>query len=183
MKKYLLLILLSSLLLIACSSKEKVKEAPISTQPQSDNKIVTESVDEIALQRALGLELPIERLGYAEKKFNTCEVGYGYSNVNNCRERYFVVIQYQMLCRDSEGTVSEVINSHDLIKNVSRTLRWDLKDFKGTTTTDGLGYSQIRLIADKSQKQQRFKLTIEDDFLYLRAGEVNKIITPRPWCR
>lgn len=176
MNKNICLYIIGCLLLISCNSKQKANK-------DSGSAIASESVDEVALQRFLGLETPIERLGYAEKKFNTCNVGYGYSKVNNCRDCYFVVIQFQMLCRNSEGTVSEVVQSSDLIKNANRSLRWDLKNFKGSTATDEKGYSQIRMIAPQSQRQQRLKLTLEKDFLYLRAGEVNKIVTPLPWCQ
>ncbi len=135
------------------------------------------------MQKALGLEKPETWLGYTEKPFNTCQVGYGYSKVNNCRPKHFVVVHFQLMCRDSEGTVSEVVRSADLIKNGGRQVRWNLKDLNGNLETDGLGYGQIHVISSQSQKQQRLKLTVENDFLYLRAGEVNRIVTPRTWCR
>jgi hypothetical protein len=193
MKKHLVFAAIFVLGLSACTSAPPRSESPVSKPSESTQRPSpssgkaegpeVESVDEPALQRALGLEKSDSWLGYAEKAFDTCQVGYGYSKVHNCRAKHFVVVHFQMLCRDSEGTVSEVVKSADLIKNADRKVRWSLKDLNGTTETDGLGYGQIRVISSQSQKQQRLKLAVENDFLYMRAGEVTKIVTPRTWCR
>ncbi|MGZ5279091.1 MAG: hypothetical protein ACXWC9_04065 [Pseudobdellovibrionaceae bacterium] len=137
----------------------------------------------MALQTALGLDRPNSKLGLAERLFDTCQVGYGFSKSHNCRQRYFVVLHFQLMCRDSEGTVSEIVQAADLIPNAKRNIRWTLKDFNGNISTDSDGYGQFRLLTIRSQKQQRLKLAVENDFLYLRAGEVTRLVTPRSWCR
>ncbi len=188
----LLLLILFPLWMTACSSAPKKtepvqknvekKEAPV-TATASPRDEAEESVDAVALQRALGLDRPATKLGYAERAFGTCDVGYGYSKSHNCRQLYMVVVHFQLMCRDSEGTVSEIVRPADLQANSNRNVRWSLKNMNGATTTDYEGMGQLRVISAQSQKQQRLKLTVENDFLYLRAGEVNKIITPRSWCR
>lgn len=190
MKTSICLILLSCFLLAACNtvqkSPEKEKPAaetmangPVPSAPEPE----VENVDFVALQRFLGLERASQRLGYAEKSFNTCDVGYGFSKSHNCRQRYFVVVHFQMMCRDSEGTVSQIVRPSDLQANSNRSVRWNLKDYNGIATTDGDGYGQIRVVSGQSQKQQRLKLAIASDFLYLRAGEIQKVVTPRNWCQ
>jgi hypothetical protein len=193
MKKQFVLAGFLALGLSACTSTPPRTESPVSRpaentqRPSPANGRIdspeTESIDEPALQRSLGLEKPDSWLGYAEKAFDTCLAGYGYSKVHNCRAKHFVIVHFQMLCRDSEGTVSEVVKSADLIKNAGRNVRWSLGHLTGATETDGLGYGQIHVISSQSQKQARLKLVVENDFLYLRAGEVTKIVTPRSWCR
>jgi hypothetical protein len=187
----LFLLIVFPLWMTACSSAQKKTEPVQKNVEKAEAPKVSvgageeeaESVDVVALQRALGLERPATQLGYAERAFNTCEVGYGFSKSHNCRQRYMVVVHFQMMCRNSEGTVSEIVRPADLQPNSNRNVRWSLKNESGATTTDYEGMSQVRLISAQSQKQQRFKLTVESDFLYLRAGEVNRIVTPRSWCR
>jgi hypothetical protein len=39
------------------------------------------------------------------------------------------------------------------------------------------------MASPESQKAQRLRLTLDNDFLFLRAGEVKKIVAPQNWCR
>ncbi|MBC7372283.1 MAG: hypothetical protein H7326_11995, partial [Bdellovibrionaceae bacterium] len=71
------------------------------------------AIDYPALKRSLDLDRSPEALGLTEKAFNSCEAGYGYSTSHNCRRLYFTVINVQLLCRDSEGTVSVGIDRAD----------------------------------------------------------------------
>jgi hypothetical protein len=45
-----------------------------------------------------------------------------------------------------------------------------------------LGYAQITTVAPSPQIQQRVKLAVDNEFLYMRANEITKVITPKPWC-
>lgn len=177
--------------LTACTSAEKKTEIPERPTEKVEAPAVKssgpvredENVDYVALQRSLGLERSNLHLGFQERLFDTCDVGYGFSKSNNCRQRYFVVVHFQLMCRDSEGTVSEIVRAANLQANAYRNVRWTLKDASGSLSTDSEGYGQLRMLAPKSQKQQRLKLAVDTDFLYLRAGEVNKIVTPKSWCK
>lgn len=140
------------------------------------------SIDEIALKKFLGLDIEPQSLGYRERSFNTCDVGFGYSKSKNCRQQHMVLIQFRLQCRDSEGTVSRVLSSEDLQPISRKEVRWNLPGQKGVTETDSEGYAQILAIAPGSQRSQRLKLAKGNDFLYLRAGEITQIVTPRDWC-
>jgi hypothetical protein len=188
---YLISVISFSFILSSCASKgTKTVEVPASNAVEkrtpdqvSEKENGAENVDFMGLQRSLGLERDPTYLGYVERPFNTCEVGYGYSKSHHCRQKYFVVIHFQLMCRDSEGTVSQVVRAADMQANSNRSVRWNLKDLAGHVSTDSEGYGQIAAVSGQSQKQNRLKLVVASDFLYLRAGEVQKIVTPRSWCR
>jgi len=190
---YLISVISLSLGLSGCASKEtknvelptsKPVEKPVSHQgSEKEKENEVENVDFVGLQRSLGLERAETQLGYVERPFNTCEVGYGYSKSHNCRQKHFVVIHFQLMCRDSEGTVSQVVRAADMQANANRSVRWNLKDLGGQVSTDSEGYGQIAAVSGSSQKQNRLKLAVASDFLYLRAGEAQKIVTPRSWCQ
>jgi hypothetical protein len=175
-------------LFVACSSTPKVSEVPniprtykppppLSTTSDSDP-----SIDYVGLQRELGLERAPENLGFLEKPFETCQAGYGYSSTQDCQRKYFVVIHFQLLCRDSEGTISTTLTSADMRPISGRPVNWTLKGSNGVLQTDSEGYGQIRVVNGKSQRAQRLKLAVGPEFLYVRAGEITRIVTPQPWC-
>lgn len=167
--------------LLACSTapkKEKYTPAPVATEIPED----TSRIDYFALQSHLGLDRAPEELGYTEKAFNTCEAGYGFSRSQNCHQEYFVVLHFRLLCRDTEGTISTILTDSDTTPLAGRSVRWNLKGIDGTSQTDGLGYAQVRITSPVSQKKQRVKIAIGNEFLYMRANEITKVITPQPWC-
>lgn len=47
--------------------------------------VIEEIIDYRTLQTVLRMDVRKEELGYHEKKFNTCQVGSGYSSTQNCR--------------------------------------------------------------------------------------------------
>lgn len=174
-------------LMAACSSTPKIDSVPHRptavasplTPPVDD---ASGSIDTVALQRSLGLERNSQNLGYSEKSFNTCQAGYGFSKSHNCQNKYFVVIHFQLLCRNSEGTVQRALTSEDLKAISDRDVNWSLKPLSGQLQTDGEGFGQIRTIASTSQKTSRLKLGVGNDFLYMRANEITRVVTPQPWC-
>lgn len=174
------------ILVTACSSTPKQVESPLmrekTTMPSEPIDTSAPSVDYIGLQRALGMEIPTNNLGYKEKTFNTCEAGYGYSSTHNCHKEYMVVINFQLQCRDSVGQVSEGVTNADLTPIASKTVKWNLKGVQGTSQTDTDGFGQIMAVSNMSQKQQRLKLAVGNEFLYMRANEITRVVTPQPWC-
>lgn len=184
--KHLLVPLL--FIIAACSSKPKpttevltppgVEEVMPDSTPRAE-----EQIDVDAIRSQLKMDFPIEQLGYREKKFNTCEVGSGYSTVNNCRKRTLVIIHFHLVCRSSEGTVSEVITQADLQPIGSQSVKWILKNITGETFTNPSGFGQIVMVANESQRTQRVRLVVGNDFLAQRAGEMNQLIAPGNWCR
>ena len=180
------------LTLSACASDTASKsyknpvDAPSMNSPELSVDTSTssvENIDYVALQRSLNLDIPVEQLGVREKVFNTCDVGYGYSKNKNCRRQYFFVLNFRLMCRDSEGTISTTLTDADTMPIASREVNWSLtKNLSGSLITDGLGYGQIATVAPIPQSKQRVKIAVGNEFLYMRAHEMKKIITPRPWC-
>lgn len=151
--------------------------APVESIPSTGS-----SIDYVGLQRAMGMEIPMEKLGYKEKSFDTCKAGYGYSSTHNCHKEYMVVINFQLQCRDSVGTVSEGVTNADLTAISNRSVRWNLKPNQGQTNTDSEGFAQIMTVAARSPKTERLKIAVGNEFLYMRANEITRVVTPRPWC-
>lgn len=139
-------------------------------------------IDYAGLQRFLRLDRGYNNLGYSERMFNTCEVGFGYSPHNGCEKKFFIVSHFQLVCRDSEGTVQYMLTEADLTPLSRRELKWSVKSAAGALLTDSEGYAQIAMISSQSQRTERLKIATENDFLYLKAGDLKRMITPKNWC-
>lgn len=181
MKSILSTCALGLILLSGCSSSPKKEVAP-SLPAISEIDDNSSAIDYLAIQNHLRMDRERESLGFAEKSFNTCDTGYGYSRSQDCHKQHFVVIHFRLLCRDSEGTISEVLTDEDLRPLDRRSIRWTLKGTEGVVQTDGQGYGQIITAVGTSQKSQRIRLALGNEFLYMRANEIQKVITPSPWC-
>lgn len=179
MRVYLILMFVVA---AGCASRPPEPTLPASI-PEAPTPREEENIDLLGLQKSLRMERPMEQLGYAEKAFNTCQAGYGYSSSHNCRQRHLVVIHFRLQCRDSEGTVSEMVTLEELQPVLADRMRWHLGSVPGTTSTDGEGYGQIRAVMSQSAKTQRLRLTVKNDFLLLTANQVKRIIVPKSWCR
>lgn len=170
----------------ACSTTPQVVESPLrkdrSNLPSEPIQNESSSIDYVGLQRAMGMEIPADRLGYKEKSFDTCQAGYGYSATHNCHKEFMVVINFQLQCRDSVGTVAEGVTNADLTAIANRQVRWNLKANQGVTNTDSDGFGQIMTVATRSPKTERLKIAVGNEFLYMRANEITRVVTPRPWC-
>ena len=187
MKKWIFLFY--AVFLSACSSSPPVSNSnyeyytpKISTENSSSSGKPTILIDYLSLQRELGLDRTPETLGYVEKSFDTCKVGYGYSASQNCHREYFVVIQFQLLCRQSEGTISTSLTSSDMFPLRNRSVNWTLKENQGNIQLNYDGFGQIKMVARNSPKSQRLKLAADNEFLYLRANEITRVVTPQDWC-
>jgi hypothetical protein len=139
-------------------------------------------IDVVGIQRALGLDSPVESLGYAEKGFDTCAIGFGYSSNHDCVKKKAFVLNFRLQCRESEGTISTGLTAADLQPIAGKTLRWILGSSEGITQTDGEGYAQVSGIANSSPKAQRLRIAVGTQFLYIRPGELTRLVVPRPWC-
>ncbi len=173
---------LTLIALVGCSTTSPQRMKPKYEKPPSEAITAPHSIDYEALKNSLQMSREREQLGFSEKPFNTCDAGYGYSKSQNCHKEHFVVIHFRLLCRDSEGTISTILTEDDLQPLDRRTVRWTLQGVQGTVQTDSQGYGQIITAATNSQKSQRVKLAVGSEFLYMRANELQRIITPRPWC-
>ncbi len=183
MKSFLFVI--SLLFIFSCATKPVLsppEKAPAPAVQIPTAALLVAPIDMAGLQKYLGLSRASETLGYQEKKFQTCQAGNGFSNQQNCETKHFVVIHFQLMCRDSEGTISTILTAADLQPVSHRPILWTLKNISKTIETDERGYGQISMISAASQSQQRLKLSLGNDFLYTRAGEITRIATPPSWC-
>lgn len=184
--KLKLLYLAISPIFVACASAPKSEPlaAPVVQQAQtqsSNGKMIR--VDVEGLKRSLGLDRSRGDLGYQEKQFNTCEAGFGYPR-ENCQAQTFVSIHFRLQCRDTMGTTSEVVTSAQMDPIANKQVRWQIGKTKSATVTDADGYAQINGILSQSSapKGQRLRLAVDEQFVYVRAGEVTRIVTPSNWC-
>ncbi len=183
--KFIILVF-SLVLLNACTTTPKKETrinlplpAELPAEPETSSAV---NIDYFALQSHLQMNRDKQALGFTEKPFNTCEAGYGYSPSKNCHREHFVVIHFRLLCRDSEGTISTILTAQDIRPLDRRSVRWNLKGREGTVQTDDDGYGQIVTATDSSQRSQRLRLALGSEFLYMRANEIQRVITPLPWC-
>ncbi len=196
--KFLLsgLLTMSVLLLVACQStpmKIKTSQPKALTPIASTTKKNKQSleftkpaelaeIDYSSIQRLLSLDKSRNELGYEERAFNTCQVGFGFSPLENCQNKYFVVIHFKLMCRDSEGTISYQLSEADLKPVSNEKLRWTLKNLNGVLETDSMGFGEIVAIATQSPRHERLRLSSAKDFLLIRAYEINRLIVPSNWC-
>lgn len=131
--------------------------------------------EEIPLIEKLGMLRAPEDLGFSETRFEDCNPSY-----SPCRTRFFSVIHFQLLCRDSEGTVTEVPRA--LAPLVSEQIRWQLGGQNGLTKTDNKGYGQFSVTSDNSTEGQRLILRIGKQFMGFTASEVSKVVLPKNFC-
>jgi hypothetical protein len=177
----LFLITLASSIFIGCTTAPK-NEAPVFTSPDPRTNEGYQ-IDVVGLERFLGMNMGTGTLGYFERRYNTCEVGYGYPKSYGCQDQYYVVINYQLLCRQSEGTVSETIDSSSLNAVRYKNGRWNMGGRIGSTQTDHEGKGQIKGIFPRTQRSERVKVAIDSDFLYARGSDFRQVLTPADWCR
>lgn len=174
--------IISILFLMGCSTQSP---KPDSQKPQIPTGGVEQklNIDYDRLQSHLKMDREVESLGFVEKPFPTCEVGYGYPSNRNCRNDHFVLIHFQLLCRSTNAdTYYGAIDSYDMRPLKGRTVRWNLSRASGVVNLDDKGYGQIKTTARSSQKYQRLKLAVGNDNLRIKAGDMRQIVTPPNWC-
>ena len=179
------------IILVSCQSTPEVKNRTAlagSTQNTSavngvsGNILLQKEIDYQSIRRLLGLEKNKTVLGYDERTFNTCQVGFGYSTNDSCLNKYFVVIHFKLMCRDSMGTISTQLSEDDLVPVGNQSLRWTLKNTTGALRTDSEGYGQVMVISAQSQRTERFRVSTDNDFLLMRAGDIKRLVVPSNWC-
>ena len=143
---------------------------------------VREGIDMDGLRRSLGLDSAPSDMGYKEAEFNTCSAGFGYSAVDDCAQKIYAIVRFRLQCRDSEGTVSTGLGASDLIPIANKSVKWALGSKSGDDLTDQDGYGEAEAVFVKSPHHDRLRLAIGNQFLYVRADDVTRIVVPRPWC-
>jgi hypothetical protein len=174
-----------SCLLAACASKPPAVETPAPMVPPptvvSDGSQTT--IDVMGLVRDQGLERPAAQLGYAEHAFNSCEAGYGFSNSHDCHVAYVISLHMRIQCREQNEVTGSALVATDLKPISSQQMKWSIRKQSGTVATDGEGYTQITGIFMRSPKQERTRIQVGSQFLYMRAKDITRVVVPPEWCR
>lgn len=167
--KHIILFLFISFL-NACTTTPKQTEDGL----PAGNAEPPRAVYQAPLQDRLGMRRAIEDLGFVEKQFKSCEQ----SGV--CRPQYFSVVHFQLLCRDSEGTVSNV--PLHLTPLTSDRVLWQLGPLNGGTRTDARGFGQFTVVSERPTRGQRLILRIGKQFMGFTVSEVSKVVLPQNFC-
>jgi hypothetical protein len=176
--KKIFLVSIMSLVVTACGSaaKKPTEERPIEAPPEEIR------IDYVGLQQTLGIHRPDEKLGYVEKAFDTCTVGNGFSHSEDCHREYFVLMYFQLKCRDTEEAPAD--GSPMSIRPIANhPVAWALDSKRGVVHTDFDGYSQIRTSFRTRPRDKHIKLTSDTHFLYVKAGDLDQIVAPPNWCQ
>ncbi len=172
----LIFLYLITTVLGGCATSEKAAdrvEVPTSV-PVAESQ--APSLDLDLVERTLHMDRSKAALGFEEQKFDPCEL-----NLQKvaCGPRFLVTLNFQLQCRDIDGTVEnyrvEPIHADQINWSLGRTL-------KGVSSTDHEGYGQIRVLASASSARLKLRLTLNNDFLIVNVNEVKRIVTPPQWC-
>lgn len=181
-----------ALLISSCATHPKHKSTEtndklvpikeVKTNPTTVYSPTPRVIDYPSVQRLLKLDRTFSELGFSEKVFDTCQVGFGYAPDSDCQKKYFTVVHFKLVCRQSEGTIQTVLTDDDLKAISGENVNWYLKNANGSTVTDSEGYGQIITTTNESQKNQRLRLAVGADFLMTKASEAKRLIAPQSWC-
>jgi hypothetical protein len=175
--------------LFGCASKphlnsERTQEETSETNSPSYKSGPNQApvVDYLGLKQSLGLAGAPQDLGLKESHFETCKVGFGYPNTENCQRLTFAVIRFRIQCRDSETEAAMGLTAADMQVLANRDVRWAIGTAQGTDQTDGSGFGEVDAIVQKSVLNERLKLAVGNQFLHMRASDITRVIVPRVWC-
>ncbi|NJL24139.1 MAG: hypothetical protein HC902_02475 [Calothrix sp. SM1_5_4] len=160
---------------VACTTSRKAEEQPAAPIASEEDPLKNTRL----LQDRLGMIREPDDLGFQEKSFNPCS--HGRAPAQGCKNQYFTVVHFQLLCRDSEGSVSTV--PLRLAPITSDRVSWKVGGRSGGTRTDKDGYGQLAVLSERSTRGQRLILRIGPQFVGLTVNEVSKIVLPKNFCR
>ncbi len=128
------------------------------------------------LQSQLGMNRQPTDLGFTDRAFNPCSYGLSES----CNNQYLTVVNFQLLCRDTEGTVSAVPIA--LTPIVYPQILWSLAGQSGGTATDRNGYGHFTVISQRPLRGHRLVLRKGPNYVGVTVTEVTKLVLPKNWC-
>ncbi|MEM7646079.1 MAG: hypothetical protein AAF203_04145 [Pseudomonadota bacterium] len=135
-------------------------------------------IDMDQLHRELRMGNRLETLGYQERAFNTCQVQANRSPNPYCQQLYYHRLNFQVLCRDSTGTVSHV----NLSPLTTQNLRWKSGRMRGRTSTNGSGYGTLSFISQRSSRHGHLYLSLGRKMARKKLSDRWKLILPQSWC-
>jgi hypothetical protein len=171
-----ILVLALILFLVGCAGRAPNDE--MVSVPRGPESAKTESL--VELQAHLGMDRSGNKLGLSEKTFDSCRHPVKES-VGKCGHRYLSVLNFQMLCRDSEGTIDDVVTNTKPL--VSDHVDYQLAGGRGILKTDSSGYGQLLVVTAAPVRGQRLVLTVGKEFLGKEVSEVEQLVVPNYWCQ
>jgi hypothetical protein len=148
------------------------------TTPPSPEPIDTSKDVASQLKERLSMRRAPEDLGFEERQFDPCEMG---MESAPCSAKRLTVIHFQLVCRDSEGTVQDVPVNLTPLK--SGRVTWKLGGFSGLTRTNESGHGSLDIVSSRSLEGQRLSLRIGKQFLAFTASELTRVVLPQNFCR
>lgn len=142
-----------------------------------DSQPAPRGIGVLQLQNKLGMNRPDNDLGFAEKFFDPCALGLP---SEGCSKKVMSVVHFQLMCRDSEGTVSSAPVALQPI--VAPNISWSVGGLSGSTRTDSHGYGQFLLISGNTVREKRLILRKGAHYVGLTIGEITKVVLPKNWC-
>lgn len=154
---------------------------PKSQSSYSDRDHTTERYNDIdvnALLAELNMDHPIETIGFQERAFNTCQVASNRSQSPSCQQLYVARLNFQVMCRDSTGTVERV----NLTPLNSQRLRWKKGAKRGVTSTNSSGFGSLGFVTRYPSSDGHLYLYLGSKIARKRFRDQWKLILPKSWC-
>lgn len=162
-------------------------EKPRYTLPKSQATYKSQSprshryndIDVNALMQELDMDSPIEAIGFQENAFNTCQIRSNRSKAPLCQKLYLGRLNFQVMCRQSTGTVEKV----HLTPLNSEKLKWKKGGKRGKTATNASGFGSLSFVTRKPSQQGHLYLYLGSKIARKRLKDRWKLILPQSWCR
>lgn len=175
---FLALLFVSSCTTTDKSTRKVQPSEPRGTLPPQQR---IQPVDLVALSQRLGMYKDVSDVGFFERTFNDCSLPKEHRLSYGCSTQILTAIQFRMRCRDSEGTVQSVSN-YELEPLVTAAVRWNLSQYSGTTSTNSSGFGRVLVRSPRSLRNERFRLTHNNQMMAVSAAEVRQFVLPKYWC-
>lgn len=126
------------------------------------------------------MDQPINNLGFQEKSFNTCSIESNRSKSPHCQRLYVSRLNFQVVCRDSTGTVERV----NLTPLTSDRLRWKKQGGKrGLASTDNDGFGRLGFITKRPSEHGYIYFYLGSKIARKRFKDNWKVVLPKNWCQ
>lgn len=174
-------VLIGLLGLAACATKPPVTEKQRDRDkpyPKSPAPEIEPAIDLKLVQDRLNMNRSSQELGFEQKRFNACDLGI---SKTQCQDQYLVAVHFQIMCRDSTGTV-ESVNSWAFEPLQSSYIYWRLQPRRGRIRTDKSGYGQVLTSIPTTIRPKSLILISGSKSLQIGLDGVRKIVVPKDWC-
>ena len=85
------------------------------------------------------------------------------------------------MCRDEDES-SEALEVADLTPLSGRSVSWKMAGESGVLKLDQQGRGKLRAVFRNSPRSQKVRLSVNGNFLIMKAAELDRVVTPPDWC-